>query len=171
MHNNKTVKMTRRYFDLPQKVALRDSKISQKIITAWDVEEDEAKVLSIFLNNHKSLSTQRYWELLRTVWILCGSLDNVGIFKLLMGSKKKNKYCFSTPEESKILREMPDEFEVYRACNEIEDGGISWTYSLEYAKYYQKIFHKSKVIKRVVKKKEVFALINRNKESEIIVLN
>lgn len=168
--NNEQVEMTRRYFDLPKKIALRDSKISLQIAKAWDIEQDSDKVFKLFLKNHHLLSTQRYWELLRTVWIVSGNLENVEMFKLLMTSKKNNKYCFSTPEESKQLREMPDMFTVYRACNEINDGGISWTYCLEYAKKYKESFGKKRILELKVKKTDVFALINRNKEFEIIVL-
>ena len=168
--NNINVEMTRRYFDLPRKVALRDSKIAKQIITAWDFEQDKEKVFKLFVKNCDKLSSQRYWELLRTVWIVCGSLENVGMFKLLMNAKKKNKYCFSTPEEAKLLREMPDEFKVYRACNEKDDGGISWTYSKDYAFYYKDAFNKKRVLEHTVKKEDVFALINRNQEYEILLL-
>jgi len=168
--NNEKVEMTRRYFDLPKKVALRDSKISRQIATAWDIEQNKEKVFSIFLKKRQLLSSQRYWELLRTVWIVCGSIENVNMFKLLMNSKKKNKYCFSTPEESKLLREMPDEFKVYRACNNQDDNGISWTYKLEYAEYYKKAFNKRLILNTTVKKEDVFALINRNQEYEILLV-
>lgn len=99
--NNERVEMTRRHFDLPRKVALRDSKIAQQIAKAWDIEKDSEKVFNLFVKNSQNLSTQRYWEILRTVWIVSGGLHNVGMFVLLMKSKKKNKYCFSTPEEAK----------------------------------------------------------------------
>ena len=49
-------------------------------------------------------------------------------------------------------------------------GGLSWTTSLEYAKFYAQQYGKSQIIKRIVNKKEVFAYINRNKESEILIL-
>ncbi len=168
--NNINVEMTRRYFDLPRKVALRDSKIAKQIINAWDFEQDKEKVFKLFVKNCDKLSSQRYWELLRTVWIVCGSLETVGMFKLLMTAKKKNKYCFSTPEEAKLLREMPSEFKVYRACNESDDGGISWTYSKDYAFYYKDAFNKKRVLEHTVKKEDVFALINRNQEYEILLL-
>ncbi|WP_435416289.1 hypothetical protein [Polaribacter aestuariivivens] len=168
--NNINVEMTRRYFDLPRKVALRDSKIAKQIINAWDFEQDKEKVFKLFVKNCDKLSSQRYWELLRTVWIVCGNLENVGMFKLLMNAKKKKKYCFSTPEEAKLLREMPDEFKVYRACNEKDDGGISWTYSKDYAFYYKDAFNKKRVLEHTVKREDVFALINRNQEYEILLL-
>jgi len=168
--NNESVEMTRRYFDLPKKIELRDSKICKQIGIAWDFEQDKEKVFSLFLKNSQLLSTQRYWELLRSVWIICGNMENIEMFILLMNSNKKNKYCFSTPEEAKILREMPDEFKVYRACNEQYDRGISWTYNLEYAEYYKSAFNKLLIVSKIIKKSDVFALINRNKESEILIV-
>lgn len=170
LSNNQNVEMTRRYFDLPKKVALRDSKIAKQIALAWDFEKNQEKVFKLFVKNSQKLSSQRYWELLRTVWIVSGSIENVGMFILLMKSNKKNRYCFSTPEESEILREMPDEFDVYRACNDKKDNGISWTYKIEYAQWYKEAFSKKMIVTKKVNKQEVFALINRNKEYEILVL-
>ena len=170
MTHNQNVEMTRRYFDLPKKVLMRDSKIASQLIKAWDIEHDENKVFSLFLKNNHLLSSQRYWELLRTVWIVCGNLENVESFRLLMKAHNKNKYCFSTPEESRLLREMPDVFTVYRACNNENDRGISWTYELKYAEYYKEVFNKKLLIIKEVNKSDVFALINRNKEFEIIIL-
>lgn len=66
---------------------------------------------------------------------------------------------------------MPDTFTVYRACNDQDDGGISWTYELKYAEYYKEAFNKKRIIAVEVKKSDVFALINRNKEFEILILN
>lgn len=170
LSNNESVPMTRRRFDLPRKTALRDSKIAMRIAVAWDNENDSEKAFKLFINNKDKLSTQRYWELLRSIWIIAGTLSNVGIFKKLMRSSKKNRYCFSTPEESEILRQMPEELKVYRACNDENDGGISWTYSEEYAYQYQKMYSKNMVLVKTVKKEDVFALINRNREFEIIIL-
>ena len=67
--NNEAIPMTRRYPNLPNKVLKRDSGIARKIITAWDLEKDAEKVLSIYLKECKNLSDERYWELSRTVWL------------------------------------------------------------------------------------------------------
>ena len=168
--NNELVTMTRRYPKLKQKVLVRDSKISMKLIQAWDINHDSVQLLQIFLKNKDNLSDERYWELLRTVWILTGKLDNSNLFRQLMQSPRKEKYYFSTPEEAKILRDLPDSFDVYRATNNNNDGGISWTLSKEYAKKYYDMFDKCMIITKTVKKENVFAYINRNNESEILIL-
>jgi hypothetical protein len=168
--NNELVEMTRRYPKLSQKVLYRDSIISRKIVQAWDIEQDKEKVLSTFLKEHKNLSDERYWEIMRSVWVIAGSIENVPLFRELMMSQRKEKYNFSTPEEQKSLRELPDSFEVYRACNIPIQRALSWTLSKEYAEWYKEKYNKDKVFQRTVKKTEVFALIERNKESEIIIL-
>lgn len=169
--NNEQVSMTRRFPNLPQKILRRDSEIVKKIMLAWDVEHDRNKVFDIYLKEHKNLSDERYWELMRTVWVICGGLDNVETFKKLMKSSRKQKHYFSTPEESKKLRELPEKFIVYRAANEENDSGISYTLSEEYAFYYQKLYYKKHIFSKMIDKKEVFALIDRNLESEIVLFS
>ena len=167
--NNERVEMTRRYPDLSKKVLRRDAEITKKIITAWDVEKSTEKVLSIYLKEKNNLSDERYWELLRTVWIIAGSINNADVFRKLMQSGRKERYYFSTPEDAKKLREMPEQFEVYRAGTDT-DNGISWTTSKEYAEHYKLAFGKEKILTRKINKKEVFAYIQRNLEFEIIIL-
>jgi len=169
--NNVAVPMTRRYPKLSYKVLKRDSEIVRKIITAWDVENDADKVLSIYLKESKNLSDERYWELLRTVWVVCGSIENADLFRKLMQSKRKEKYYFSTPEEAKYLRELPEQVEIYRATNNINDNGLSWTLSKEYAEWYKIAYQKDKVISQIINKKQIFAYIERNLESEVVVLS
>lgn len=169
--NNEAVPMTRRFPNLPNKVLKRDSEIARRIINAWDLENDADKVLSVYLKESKNLSDERYWELLRTVWVLCGSVENADMFRKLMQSNRKEKYYFSTPEEAKFLRELPEQIEVFRATNNINDNGLSWTLSKEYAEYYKTAYQKDKIISQVINKKQIFAYIERNLESEVVVLS
>lgn len=169
--NNIHVPMTRRYPDLPRKVLKRDSNISQKIIQAWDLEKDADKILQIYLKEHRNLSDERYWELLRTVWIFCGTVENADLFRRLMLSTRKERYYFSTPEEARFLRELPAQFEVFRATNDVNDNGLSWTLKKEYAEWYKEAFGKSEIISKTVSKNQVFAYIERNNESEILILS
>lgn len=167
--NNERVEMTRRYPRLPNKILRRDSDVAKRIITAWDKEKNSEKVLDIFLKEKKNLSDERYWELLRTVWIVSGGVDNLETFRYLMQSTRRERYYFSTPEEAKKLREMPEQLEVFRAGYD-SDNGISWTLDKDYAEYYAATFNKPKVFTKIINKKEVFAYIERNMEFEIILL-
>lgn len=170
MANNERVFMTRRYPDLPRKVLMRDSEISKKLIAAWDVRRSSEELLQIFLDNMKNLSDERYWETLRTVWTLCGKTENAPFFRKLMLSPRRSRYYFSSPEDAAALRALPEPIQVWRACNEPNDGGISWSINLDYVKDYQVVYERKMIIAREVLRKDVFALILRNMEDEIIIL-
>ncbi|MCK4816257.1 hypothetical protein KA005_10855 [bacterium] len=162
--------MTRRYPVLKKKVAERDSKIAKRLIQAWDQEKDSEKVLYIFLKEKHLLSHYRYWELMRTVWIIAGSVETAPIFRELMISTRPQKHYFSTPEEANTLRSLPDKVRVYRAQDGHMVDGISWTLTKEYAELYQQQFHKEFVYEREVDRESIFAYINRNGEEELIIL-
>ncbi len=157
--NNELVPMTRRYPFLPQKVLKRDSEIAKKIIYAWDSEHSIEKVLSIYLKENKNFSDERYWEMMRTVWIIAGSVETAPTFRKLMTANRKEKYYFSTPEEAKKLREMPETFEVYRATNGENDGGLSWTVSKEYAEWYKQAYNIKKKLFVVLSTEKKFLLL------------
>src|SRR5678816_2103284 len=139
---NELIPMTRRYPKLAGKVLKRDSKIVQRMINMWgektdaNVEAVREDLFRYYLKEMKSLSDERYWELLRTVWILCGCIERLEEFRALFLSRRPERYFFSTPEEAKRLREMEFPVRVYRAANEPNDG-ISWTLSFDYAKDYK----------------------------------
>lgn len=166
---NESVPMTRRYPALTRKQAERDAKIASRLIRAWDVEQDEQKVLDIFGKEHRLLSDPRYWEVLKLVWIVAGSTTNADTFRQYMSSQRGARTYFMTPEEAAFFDELPEEFEVYRACDE-NDAGISWTLSAEYAESFRAEYGKALVRQRTISKREAFAYIDRNQESEIIIL-
>lgn len=168
--NNELIPITRRCPKLRKKVLLRDSKIALRLALAWDSERNKDKVLSIYLNEYDKLSNERYWELMRSVWIICGSIEHAGTFRYLMQSKRTMKHYFSTPEEANKLRNMPNVFTVYRATNYVNDDGLSWTVSKKYAEGYRDMYQKKMILEQVIRKSDVFAFIERNNEREIIIL-
>lgn len=168
--NNEVVPMTRRYPDLPRKVLKRDSDIVRKLVRCKDISDDVDLFFQTFMKEKDNLSPERYWELLRTVWVLCGTKERLPIFRKLFSSTKRSRYYFSTPEEAKRLRELPDPVIAYRAVNENEQDGISWTISKEYAEHYAKSYGNRKVVQRSFPKSAIFAFIERNKEEELIIL-
>lgn len=166
---NEYIPMTRRYPDLKPKQLQRDAKIARQLINAWDIEKDEQKVMSIFIKGKDLLSHPRYWELMRTVWIVSGSVNNASIFCKLMKSDRPYRNYFMSPEDEKIFQNLPDKFMVYRACN-FSDDGISWTTNKEYAEFYKKRFSKDTISEMKIQKSECFAYINRNGEEEVLIL-
>lgn len=172
MFRNTGIPMTRRYPQLKDKVLRRDSKIVKQIIEAWDVLHSAPLVLKIFQREHAHLSDERYWEILKAVWIIAGSTDLVhgeNFFHYFL-SDRPAKYYFMTPEEAARKRALPETITVYRACNSEDDGGISWTLSEEYALQFQKAFNKKMIRKETVSSDRVWFLIERNAEEELIIM-
>lgn len=167
---NTSVFMTRRMPHLPRKALLRDSRIAQRLIQAWDVHHSGARVLEIFLKEQDNLSDERYWEMLRTAWVVAGSVERAPVFRELFTSRRPCRHWFSTPEDAAVLRSLPDHIEVHRATNDPLDGGLSWSISRAYVEEYREIFGKAIIISRTINKADVFAYIARNRESEIILL-
>lgn len=166
---NEAIPFTRRYPDLKAKVLKRDSDIARKLIVAWDIERDFEKVLNIFLKENKNLSDYRFWEMLKLVWVCSGNTDRKDTFLPFFTSKRKQKHYFMTPEEHKRFRELPDKVTAFCACN--ETPGFSWTLSEEYAFEFQKMFNKRKIVVKEFPKEHLFALIERNGEEELLILN
>ena len=171
--NNELIHMTRRIpTNLKKKQLAMDSKVATKLIRAWDIEHDADKVLRIFLKYEWNLSNQRYWELMRTVWIVCGSVEQSTLFRGLMESGRPFRHWFSTPEERTYLENLPNQFLIYRAIDvtKPDDRGLSWTLSYKYVMQYAEDFNKEHIKQKWISKSDVFAYINRNNEQEIIIL-
>lgn len=166
---NELIPLTRRYPDLKPKQALRDSKIAKRIITSWDVKREPEETLNIFIKESSQLSHPRYWELMKSVWIIAGGNENKDVFRILMRSKRPFRHYFMTPEETKIFNDLPEDVFCYRACDG-EDDGLSYTLDYEYAEKYRDMFGKELIRQRKVNKSDIFAYIDRNAESEVIIL-
>ena len=174
--SNELIPMTRRYPKLMGKVLRRDSKIVQGLINLWEAKTDSnvetvrSMLFEKYVKEAPHLSDERYWEVLRSIWIMCGSIERIDRFRELFTSKRKERYYFSTPEEAKRLRELEFPVRVFRAANDENDKGISWTLSLDYARKYKQTFNKENIFHADVARENIFALIERNKEEEVIIL-
>lgn len=167
---NTITPMTRRYPKLATKALRRDAKIAARIIHLWDVEKNADAALRHYLKEQDQLSDERYWELLRTLWIIAGKREHWPIFRALFTATRPQRHYFSTPEEQARLRAMPATFTVYRATDDHDDGGLSWTISKQYATDYARMYHRETILARTIEKAQAFAFIERNGEEEIIIL-
>lgn len=166
---NTMTDFTRRIPSLPKKQAARDSRIALAIVKAYDVEHDNEKVKRLFFHNAKFLSNPRYWEIMRTVWIAVGSTENAKEFVPFMRSDRPSKKWFMTPEDSAELEGMSFPIRVYRAFDNDEDPGISWSVDKSFVERYASVKNR-KIKSRLVKREDVFAYITRRGESEIIII-
>lgn len=156
---------------LTKKQRERDCKIAKQIIQAYDVEFDKRKVMDIFFAKCHLLSDPRYWEMLRSVWTVCGSTDNANQFRKYFTANRRARSWFMTPEDSGYLDSLDYPVTLYRAYNPDTptDEGISWTDDLEWCrKYAQEL---GRTIKRQqFMREEIYAYISRRGESEFIIL-
>jgi len=173
LSNNQQIPFTIRTLPswVSKKQKIKDAKVSKKLINAWDRLQDKNKVLDVFIKYSSSLSDFRYWELLRSVWIISGGKLTELDFLIFFNSKKKHKNWFMTPEEETFLFNLKDKVKVYRACNTGEENGFSWTLSSDYSKEYKLRFKKEKIISKIINRSSIYAYINRNKEQEILIIN
>lgn len=170
--NNILVPFGRRFPEkLSKKHRVIDSEIARKIAYAWDMKKERGMVLEYYLQNCHRLSDERYWELLRTVWVLCGTKENTETFRKLFKSERDKKHFFSSVEDSQTLAKLQPQVTIYRATDDMDDTGISWTVSKNYAEDYKKTFNKKFIVEKTINKNLIFAFINRNLEYEVIVLD
>ena len=149
----------------------RDSKIVRQIIHAYDVEFDKQRVMDIFFAKCHLLSDPVYWEVLRSVWVACGSTDNAKVFRKYFTANRRARSWFMTPEDSERLNSLSFPVTLYRAYNPHTptDEGISWTDDLDWCKEYAE--NKGRIIKqRKFTRDEIYAYISRRGESEFIIL-
>lgn len=166
---NTTTDFTRRIPSLPRKQLIRDSRIIEGIIKAYDVQGDVEKTKDLFFKNARLLSNPRYWEVMRTVWIAVGSTDNACEFIPFMKSDRPCKGWFMTPEDAKDIDSMSFPITVYRAYDSDDDKGISWSTDRAFVEEYAR--RKGRRVKEMkVERERIFAYITRRFESEIIIL-
>lgn len=148
----------------------RDSKIVKQIIHAGDVEGDMQKVKDIFFSKCHLLSDPLYWEVLRTVWVLCGKTENANEFRPMFLSNRRAKSWFMTPEDKEYLDSLDYPVTLHRAYSDEPDEGISWTNDLDWCMKYAESRGR-KIKTRTFEREDIYAYISRRGESEFIILN
>lgn len=173
VNDNERTDFTRRIPSLPEKQLQRDSKIVAQLVRIADGGTDagaEQKLIDLFVRKAPLLSNPRYWEVMRTVWIIAGSTETAPLFRRLMKSARPCKGWFMTPEDAADLDAMQFPLTVWRAYDSEPDPGISWTIDREWCEGYA-LARGRKVKERQVMREEIFAYVTRRGESEIILLD
>ena len=167
---NEAHKFTRRVPTyLTDKQKARDSKIVKQIAIAHDVENDLQKVLDIFFSKCKLLSNPTYWEVLRTVWIAAGTTENAPKFLPYFRSNRGAKSWFMTVEDTETLNSLTFPIQLWRAYDDDDDKGISWTRDKEWCEGYAE--QRDRRIKSAMfNREDIYAYISRRGEEEFIIL-
>ena len=156
-------------FAISKTQAKRDGEIAKELVYLADVMNRPDLLLAAFYENRSRLSHERYWEFLKIVWIRCGTIERLPLFRQLFGSKRPCKRWLMSPEEEAKLAGLPDEFTVWRAPRPGGDEGISWSIERAFIVQYAEA-NGREVIERTVKKADVFAYFDRAGEGEVIIL-
>lgn len=154
---------------LTDKQKARDAKIVKQIIHAYDFEGDEQMLMDIFFRKCHLLSDPVYWEVLRSVWVTCGTTENAHQFKPLFLSNRRAKSWFMTPEDSDYLDSLSFPVTLWRAYEHEEDKGISWTNDYEWCKGYAEL-REREIKEAQFKREDIYAYISRRGENEFIIL-
>jgi len=119
------------------------------------------------LISKEELSDQFEW-----IWVQTEYPHQYPITMLLDLFKMSDPNILMNAEEQAKFDELPDEITIYRGLqvNKAKVRGLSWTLSLEKAKWFANRWKKaSPVYKAVIDKKDVFAVFTGRSEEEIVV--
>lgn len=167
---NEGIPMTPRIpLAMPYRQKIRDGEIAKELIYLADVASRPDLLLSAFYENRNRFSHQRYWEMLKLVWIRAGVVELIPLFRELFSSPRPYRFWIMSPEEERALKSMPEEFQVWRAPRPEGDSGISWSVLRAFVAEYAAA-NGREVIERTVKRSDVFAYFDRAGEGEVIIL-
>ena len=131
--------------------------------------------ITFFKYVNKYLSSEDFALLLKNAWITTENISddaNVSMKELVKWFKMADKEYLLDEEESKLLSELPNGVSIYRGVrSEDYKYGMSWTLSLEKAKWFAARFDTDTqiVYKAVIQKQDILAYINERGEQEIII--
>lgn len=119
-------------------------------------------------------SPKQYWETLGSIWVDSENIwQNMDEWRYLLENGPEKKEYFMSKEDRAVFKNLPEHLVVYRGFVPKQNkSGYSYTLSPEKAEWFSKRFGKpGKVLKREIKKEDVFAYKNDRNEQEIIILD
>lgn len=89
----------------------------------------------------------------------------------VLESDRPNRRYFMPVSDQRALKLLPQTVTAYRGCTKENENGLSYSLSEEKAKWFANRFNKGgHVIKRVIRKSDIFAYLRGRNEDEIITL-
>lgn len=110
-----------------------------------------------------------YWQLLLTVYVDNGRLEDVERWRRLFQAKRRNRMRAMKKADRKAWRALPDPVTCYRAVALGEDPSkaLSWSLNLD---FLQTVYPNRRIVSATIPKARVAFYVNRRREGEIIVL-
>jgi len=129
--------------------------------------------LVVFLSLIKDYLTEKEFnEVLSSVWTQVEFPHQESIHNLIGLFKQSKKEILMDEEELKKLDSLPEEITIYRGLqgSKAKIKGLSWTLSLDKAKWFSKRWKKQgEVYQAKTKKDDIFMYTNSRGEEEIVV--
>ena len=144
----------------------RDSRLLKKLLRL----DSPQRMLKEFDLIKSKLSDYCFWYMLGTLYIADTTNTDIRIWKKLFNSDRPRKATsLMKPDEYAAFLKLPDEIIVYRAANDGESQGLSYSLSLDVAKNMAILKNASHIKAYKVHKRYITALFLRRKESEVLV--
>ena len=128
--------------------------------------------LEKFANIQDKLSDQEYWKILGSIWSDSENLWQYGaILGYLINTDRPGREGMMDDAEKEFLKNLPDEFTIYRGHQKKNKLGYSWTLSYWRAKWFANRFKQAGagVVTAIVQKKDIIAVLLGRNEFEVIV--
>lgn len=129
--------------------------------------------LTDYLTAAPEIDDRAYWELVSAVWIDSENIwQNKAQWRWLWSSIRPGREATMADDERVRLLTLPDEVEVFRGittATKHDRRGFSWALDREKAAWFALRYHKKgSVLRGVVKKKAILALLLGRNEQEVI---
>jgi len=121
----------------------------------------------------KDLSDEDFSRLLGHIWVTSENPNqdvNVPINTLISWFRETDKQFLMTKDDFKIYENLPEEIFVYRGVSRGRNpDGLSWTRTLEKAKWFANRFGEGYVRSGIICKQDVLAYFSTRGEEEIVL--
>jgi hypothetical protein len=155
-----------------QKKELVKKALKQKDYDSYIWLHERPFRLNAFTDIKHKLKSKQYWSILSDIWRDSENIwQNKPIWLYLFLLEIPNREYFMSLEDRAAFNNLPNEIIVYRGYDENNKSGYSYTLDRKKAEWFARRFDKNgKVLKRKVKKEDIFAYTNQRGENEVIIL-
>lgn len=111
-----------------------------------------------------------YWDLVKSVWIDSENIyENLRGWEVMLASDRPGREQMMTEDERAFVSDLPAKVRLYRGHQALNRNGLSYTLSVDKAKWFAKRFGPGDVRVRSVAKEDIVAYFNTRSEAEIVI--
>ena len=127
--------------------------------------------LHYFMEISRQMTDAEYWRLLAQIWIDTeGPSYNRSVWLHLFACRRSEKHHLMNTEEHSAFAALPELVRIYRGAPPKRKQGMSWTTSLDQARWFARRFCNGGVVfTTTVPKTKVLAQFLGREESEVVI--